>query len=512
MKNEARNTQSTFALIIVLVILLVQIPSRAYSETNPKEYVGKWEAKTIIYSNGMQAQMEELGLDSTIFLTLSEDGSFTLESFNREEGHGTWSFKEKNMTIGLIFDPLALDTFHIEDGKLYAKSQGNKVYFYKIENTDSDEPTRNLMGSEILLGRYEQDDNLENGEERIQWKVIGVEDGNLVLISKYIIDYTWISNIERIEELNAEFYEKAFLDMEKDLIVPKQIEDQYYSVYYLSDTEAQKYLNSKEERQAELTPYAKSVSDSKSRWSLRTTIQTSKKPIKTLIYAVDNYGDIYQRDPYTAINIGIRPVIKVKSEVLNREQEIFEAYTAYQREYNLLMDKVKEEKEKERLEQLKKEEESRASELHITEDEAIRSGFLYKILFDEVIIQGYTGDNTEIIIPATIGGYPVTAIGVRAFEKSKISDVKLPSTIAVIEMQAFYNSRLSSITMKEGVKYIDSEAFAKTSLLVVDIPSSVEYICADAFSGCYNSLTFRVESWSEGMRYCIQNQKNYTTR
>ena len=51
-----------------------------------------------------------------------------------------------------------------------------------------------------------------------------------------------------------------------------------------------------------------------------------------------------------------------------------------------------------------------------TEDPAERMGISYEIADGKVTVTGYTGILTELVIPATIEGYPVTAIGDWAFE------------------------------------------------------------------------------------------------
>ena len=75
---------------------------------------------------------------------------------------------------------------------------------------------------------------------------------------------------------------------------------------------------------------------------------------------------------------------------------------------------------------------------------------------------------TEFVIPSTLDGYPVTAIGADAFD----ADVWPCANIA-------------AVTISEGVTAIGAWAFyACTSLESVTIPASVETIGNNAFSGC----------------------------
>jgi len=70
----------------------------------------------------------------------------------------------------------------------------------------------------------------------------------------------------------------------------------------------------------------------------------------------------------------------------------------------------------------------------------------------------------DIVIPETLGGYPVTAIGNRAFQNS---------------------TSITGVVIPDGVTSIGDEAFSGcTSLTGVVIPNSVTYIGSGAFSGC----------------------------
>ena len=93
-----------------------------------------------------------------------------------------------------------------------------------------------------------------------------------------------------------------------------------------------------------------------------------------------------------------------------------------------------------------------------------------------VIITGYRGDKTELVIPSKIGGKPVTTIKYRAF----------------------YNRRsLKSITIPNSVTTIGEDAFLYCrSLKSITIPNSVTTIGRDAFRDC-DSLTIYCEAESK---------------
>ena len=72
-------------------------------------------------------------------------------------------------------------------------------------------------------------------------------------------------------------------------------------------------------------------------------------------------------------------------------------------------------------------------------------------------ITGYTGSDANIIIPDTIGGVSVAAIGINAFAKSCIESITIPASVSRIE-NAFYSCQnLTSLTVKSGNQNFSSE-------------------------------------------------------
>jgi len=90
------------------------------------------------------------------------------------------------------------------------------------------------VGDYFFFGHYEQDNNLDNGKEPIEWRVLKAEGNELLAISRYALDSqpynekggrarwnkaslrTWLSN---------DFYNAAFSKKEKQAIVTKVIEN-----------------------------------------------------------------------------------------------------------------------------------------------------------------------------------------------------------------------------------------------------------------------------------------------
>lgn len=78
----------------------------------------------------------------------------------------------------------------------------------------------------FLMGKYEQDDVSANGAEDIKWIILEDDGENLLLLSKYVMDY------EKIDSnfMNDIFYNKSFTDDEKKKIVSKSGMDKIFLI------------------------------------------------------------------------------------------------------------------------------------------------------------------------------------------------------------------------------------------------------------------------------------------
>lgn len=134
-----------------------------------------------------------------------------------------------------------------------------------------------------------------------------------------------------------------------------------------------------------------------------------------------------------------------------------------------------------------------------------------------IAVYGYTGTDEKVIIPPTIDGKNVTAIGKCCFEDNlTIKEAVLPDTIRIIDYKAFANCKnletinfpdtletigdyafttchsLKSIDLK-NVKKLDECAFQLCiSLEEIYVPGSVATVPDHAFHGCHSvkTLTF----------------------
>ncbi|MDO4459867.1 MAG: DUF6273 domain-containing protein [Clostridia bacterium] len=133
------------------------------------------------------------------------------------------------------------------------------------------------IGDSFFLGEYEQDNDLTNGREPIEWRVIGEDENGLLAISEYVLENMTYHN-EPVEVLwqdcqirswlNGDFYNESFTEKEKKYIKESEVtnytgyedaETDYYTtdlIFLLTYSEAEKYFETKEERRTVATPYS----------------------------------------------------------------------------------------------------------------------------------------------------------------------------------------------------------------------------------------------------------------
>ena len=186
------------------------------------------------------------------------------------------------------------------------------------------------IGDVITFGVYEQDDNLDNGAEAIEWVVLERDGNKALVISKYCIE--WLPFHNTITEvgwknssirswLNNTFLNGAFTAQEKKSIISTQhTNPDFYddgegernwlgtttdTIFLLSSGEADKYFSSDSARQAEGTEYACNKGKSASwYWWLR-----SANNIKYAGFVSEGelgYGEEVDR------NMGIRPAMWIE--------------------------------------------------------------------------------------------------------------------------------------------------------------------------------------------------------
>ena len=125
-----------------------------------------------------------------------------------------------------------------------------------------------------------------------------------------------------------------------------------------------------------------------------------------------------------------------------------------------------------------------------TPDEATPAEyFTYTIENGACTITGYTGSDTEVVIPEEIEGAAVVSIGERAFIDSNLVSVEIPASVTTIQARAFISTGLVNVTLHEGLEVIERLAVGYcNSLASIEIPASVTTIGDSAFTDC-TSLT-----------------------
>ena len=115
-------------------------------------------------------------------------------------------------------------------------------------------------GDIIKFGTYEQDDNMKNGKEAIEWIVLSKGEKQMMVISKYVLDclpyhitadgdITW-EDCSLRKWLNNSFYSSAFTKTEKSLINTVKIKNSDnadYGIHGGNDTKDKIFLLSIDE-------------------------------------------------------------------------------------------------------------------------------------------------------------------------------------------------------------------------------------------------------------------------
>lgn len=169
----------------------------------------------------------------------------------------------------------AYDTLIALNGYRDSAEKASEIYDqYKLEIIKTAK-----IGDIVILGTYEQDNNLSNGEEDIEWVVHAKSDNKILLICDKAIDckpyntsydnIVWeMSSIRRW--LNSDFYNSAFNENEQAMIINTSLKADENSksimklskstddkVYLLDCKEAETYFSCDEARLCIPTEYAK---------------------------------------------------------------------------------------------------------------------------------------------------------------------------------------------------------------------------------------------------------------
>lgn len=100
--------------------------------------------------------------------------------------------------------------------------------------------------------------------------------------------------------------------------------------------------------------------------------------------------------------------------------------------------------------------------------------YTYTVIDSKARITDYTGSGTTITVPDTLGGYPVTSIGIYAFSYcNTLTAVTLPDSVEDIKNYAFYQStKITTVNLGAGVNMLGISVFARcTKLTQINAPA-----------------------------------------
>ena len=113
--------------------------------------------------------------------------------------------------------------------------------------------------------------------------------------------------------------------------------------------------------------------------------------------------------------------------------------------------------------------------------------YQYEIVRDYARITSYIGEESRVVVPAELGGYPVRVIGDRAFaSRYSMEQLVIPEGVTELEKMAFYYClELRTIEFPSTLQEIGSNAFEKCeNLTEVKLPDGMTTLGSRAFEGC----------------------------
>lgn len=198
------------------------------------------------------------------------------------------------------------------------------------------------VGAVFNFGQYEQDNNIGNGKETINWIVLKKEANKVLLLSEKVLDsqkfyqynqgVTWEKSDLRAW-LNDTFYNSAFNSIERKIIFKSYLTDKKYSVWNVEPGPAtydNVFCLSNNEIETNLTDYSKwrgmptsyavaqgcktNADGMATAWWLRTPgwDKTSVCAVKSSDSSIDSVGYYVYRE-----YVGVRPAIWIDTRIFS---------------------------------------------------------------------------------------------------------------------------------------------------------------------------------------------------
>jgi len=230
-------TVACVCLAFILILNTVVIPAQKYKKVMEK-------IDSVYYTDSFYL-MKEIGVSDKIAAGIYDRAMSLIDSGNR------------------CFAYALLNAISYKDSE--EKLAEIEPYCYKVIF-----PKANI-GSTVLFGSYEQDNDTSNGKEPIEWQVLARETDKILIVSKYVLDYgmyntydesaVWETSSLR-EWLNSTFLDEAFDSEARSIIQnslvhnPSDFNSTFDKIFLLDPSEVDRYFLDDKDRKCIPTEYA----------------------------------------------------------------------------------------------------------------------------------------------------------------------------------------------------------------------------------------------------------------
>jgi hypothetical protein len=106
-----------------------------------------------------------------------------------------------------------------------------------------------------------------------------------------------------------------------------------------------------------------------------------------------------------------------------------------------------------------------------------------QFVFESGVIFEYTGTEKNVVIPPSIDGEDVTAIGPYAFAEQGLTSVTIPNGVTYIGKRAFAGNQLTEVLIPGSVTRLGDDVFYGNQLKSITIPGRVTHLGDYSFFG-----------------------------
>lgn len=183
--------------------------------------------RSVVLRKPEQSKIMDDGAKKVVFSNITEDDYDRWSEYLETTGCSLVDFKVES---GLILATVSLNNNEMSI-EYDNQTEIMTIVYYK---GTYEEPARAELFSTVRFGHYEQDNDLENGPEPIEWIVLEVQDGKCLLFSKLGLESrpynknrqktTWAKCSLR-KWLNKEFLNSAFTKEEQAAILVTKVDN-----------------------------------------------------------------------------------------------------------------------------------------------------------------------------------------------------------------------------------------------------------------------------------------------